>query len=141
MGYYFDDTENEPATTKSSMNKVIRNWPKLSLADLLAAAKIIVESNAANLDIPVPNAAYTALVAAYNATVTDLQKVIADEQMIKTDRDSRDASSEQLIACLLTFASYAEGSTASELAKLHKAGFQVSGTPAASTMASAAGST
>ena len=139
-GLYYDDAENPPATTKTkrTVNKVLRNWPRLGIADLLAAAKRIVESNAANPDIPVPNAAYTALLAAYTATVTDQQKVIADEQLLKTDRDSRDASWDTLLACLLTYASYAEGSTASDLAKLHKAGFEISGTPAASTMATAA---
>ena len=140
-GLYFDDTESHPAITtkKRSMNKIRRNWTKLGIADLLAEAKIIVESNAANLDIPVPNAPYTALLAAYNATVTDQQKLIEDEQIVKTDRDRRDASWEQLIDGLLTFASYAEGSTASDVAKLHNAGFQISGTPAASAMANAAG--
>ena len=109
------------------MNKVRRNWASQSNADLIASAKIIVENNAANADIPAPNAPYTAVTISYPAFVAQNDRVLDLETQLKAARDARDAGKETLVGDLCTYASHGEAATSADLAKLHAAGFEIAG--------------
>lgn len=119
------------------MNKVRRNWSRLSLPRILADSKNVVDSNKTNADIPAPNAAHTALTAAHDDLEQEYNKLLDAEQLAKTIRDRVHAKQDTLIGAMGTFASYAEALTEGDLAKLHAAGFQVAGASGMSAAAAA----
>ena len=135
---YDADPVPAPALRKARMNKVRRNWASQSPADCIASLKPIVEKNAANADIPAPNAPYTEFATAFTAFVADNDRVLDLETQLKAARDKRDASKETAVIKANTFASHAEAVTGADVAKLHAAGFEIAGAPGFKPAAAAA---